>query len=106
MWHAAMQSRTARLTALGEHYRRLAARGLIEQSMHSRPSQKTLQDLIETLATIEHERWSHWQRDMHSRCERKPDGSLVISPELVVKWERQITTAYNDLTDLVKESDR
>src|SRR5207302_5019683 len=29
MWHAAMQSKTARLTPLGEHYRRLAARGLI-----------------------------------------------------------------------------
>lgn len=29
MWHAAMQSKTVRLTALGEHYRRLAAKGRI-----------------------------------------------------------------------------
>lgn len=29
MWHAAMESRTVRLTALGEHYRSLAAKGLI-----------------------------------------------------------------------------
>lgn len=29
MWHAAMESKTVRLTALGEHYRDLAARGLI-----------------------------------------------------------------------------
>ena len=29
MWHAAMESKTIRLTALGEHYRRLAAKGLI-----------------------------------------------------------------------------
>jgi hypothetical protein len=29
MWHAAMQSKTVRLTALGEHYRRLAVKGLI-----------------------------------------------------------------------------
>ena len=29
MWHAAMQSKTVKLTALGEHYRRLAAKGLI-----------------------------------------------------------------------------
>jgi Caspase domain len=29
MWHAAMQSKTVRLTPLGEHYRRLAAKGLI-----------------------------------------------------------------------------
>lgn len=29
MWHAAMQSKTVRLTALGEHYRKLAAKGRI-----------------------------------------------------------------------------
>ncbi len=29
MWHAAMQSKTVRLTVLGEHYRRLAAKELI-----------------------------------------------------------------------------
>ncbi|WP_292959672.1 caspase family protein [Novosphingobium sp. UBA1939] len=29
MWHAAMESKTVRLTALGEHYRHLAAKGLI-----------------------------------------------------------------------------
>lgn len=29
MWHAAMQSKSVRLTALGEHYRRLADKGLI-----------------------------------------------------------------------------
>lgn len=29
MWHAAMNSKTVRLTALGEHYRGLAAKGLI-----------------------------------------------------------------------------
>jgi uncharacterized caspase-like protein len=29
MWHAAMESKTVRLTALGEHYRRLAAKDLI-----------------------------------------------------------------------------
>ena len=29
MWHAAVNSKTVKLTALGEHYRRLAAKGLI-----------------------------------------------------------------------------
>lgn len=29
MWHAAMESKAVRLTALGEHYRRLTAKGLI-----------------------------------------------------------------------------
>jgi hypothetical protein len=25
-------------------------------------------ELIETLAAVEHERWSHWQRHVHSQC--------------------------------------
>ena len=29
MWHAAMESKSVRLTALGEHYRKLAAKELI-----------------------------------------------------------------------------
>lgn len=29
MWHAAMQSKSATLTAMGEHYRRLAAKGML-----------------------------------------------------------------------------
>ncbi len=29
MWHAAVESKTVKLTALGEHYRRLADKGLI-----------------------------------------------------------------------------
>jgi hypothetical protein len=29
MWTAAVQSKTVKLTPLGEHYRRLAAKGLI-----------------------------------------------------------------------------
>jgi hypothetical protein len=29
MWHAAMESTTIRLTALGEHYRKLSVKGLI-----------------------------------------------------------------------------
>ena len=29
MWHATMQSKTVQLTALGEHYRKLVAKGLL-----------------------------------------------------------------------------
>jgi hypothetical protein len=39
--------------------------------------------LIEELAAIEHERWSHWQRYVHAKAVRRPDGSLVLSAELV-----------------------
>ena len=69
-------------------------------------SRSDLDKLIEALASVEHERWSHWQRYMHSKCERKSDGSLAIAPELVAQWERQIATGYSDLREAEKESDR
>jgi hypothetical protein len=68
---------------------------------------RTLGDLLETLASIEHERWSHWQLYLHSQCiPREVDGSLVIPAELVQRWERQASTPYASLTEAEKESDR
>jgi hypothetical protein len=68
--------------------------------------QRILDAVTERLAAVEHERWAHWQRYIHSKCERESDGSLVIPPELVAQWERQITTPYADLSESEKESDR
>lgn len=65
-----------------------------------------LDSLIEDLAAIEHERWSRWQRYMHSKGQRLKDGSLVLSAELVAQWEHQIATPYAELTEKEKESDR
>ena len=67
-----------------------------------------LQDarLLESLAAVEHERWSHWQRYLHSQCQRGSDGSLTIPPELVDRWSAQASTPYADLSDAEKESDR
>jgi hypothetical protein len=62
--------------------------------------------LVEKLAEIEHERWAHWQRYLHSKCKRQPDGSLLIPAELVARWERQIATRYAHLDEAEKESDR
>ncbi|MGH3299844.1 MAG: hypothetical protein ACRDP7_49475 [Trebonia sp.] len=61
---------------------------------------------MEKLADAEHERWSHWQRHVHSKCERADDGSLVIPAHLVERWERQISTPYSALSEEEKESDR
>jgi RyR domain len=65
-----------------------------------------LQSLMEKLADVEHERWSHWQRYMHSKCERSDDGSLVIPAHLVDRWESQMNTPYSGLSEEEKESDR
>ncbi len=62
--------------------------------------------LIEQLAAVEHERWSHWQRYVHSKCIRQPDGSLLLPADLVARWEKQIDTKYAELDDQERESDR
>lgn len=66
---------------------------------------QTLDGMVEQLAAIEHERWSHWQRYMHDKGQRKSNGSLIIPPELVDQWERQMNTEYADLSEKEKKSD-
>jgi hypothetical protein len=62
--------------------------------------------LLEELASVEHERWAHWQRYVHEQCVPGPDGSLTIPARLVSQWTRQIDTPYTQLTEKEKESDR
>jgi hypothetical protein len=62
--------------------------------------------LLESLAAIEHDRWSHWQRYLHSRCERGDDGSLTIPPDLAARWTAQLSTPFAELSEQEKESDR
>jgi hypothetical protein len=62
--------------------------------------------LVEELAATEHQRWAHWQKYVHDKALRQPDGSLVLPADLVARWERQFNTSYADLTDEEKNSDR
>jgi hypothetical protein len=61
---------------------------------------------IDTLAAVEHERWAHWQRYMHSKGTRLADGSLQLSGDLIARWEKQIATPFAELTQEEKDSDR
>ena len=65
-----------------------------------------LDGLLDQLADIEHARWAHWQGYMHSKGLRQPDGSLLLPPNLVAQWDRQIATPFSELTEAEKESDR
>lgn len=62
--------------------------------------------LVERLAALEHDRWAHWQSYVHSKCEAREDGSLLIPAELARRWTKQINAAYPDLTEEEKDSDR
>lgn len=52
---------------------------------------------FDRLAAIEHQRWAHWQRHLHDQCTELDDGSLVIPAELIRRWDRQISTPYDNL---------
>jgi hypothetical protein len=62
--------------------------------------------LIDKLAAMEHQRWAHWQRYVHEKSDRQPSGALTIPAELVDRWERQIETPFDQLSEAEKESDR
>lgn len=76
------------------------------------PSHKRIREALESvrtverLAAIEHERWAHWQQYVHDQCERQDDGSLVIPAELAARWQTQIETPYQELSEREKDSDR
>lgn len=61
---------------------------------------------LESIAAVEHERWAHWQDYLHSQCDQLEDGSLRIPAHLVTRWKKQAATAYADLTEKERDSDR
>ncbi|HIB8541889.1 TPA: hypothetical protein ACWX5B_000300 [Stenotrophomonas maltophilia] len=67
---------------------------------------RAMEYLVEQLASIEHERWAHWQAYLHKQGQRQNDGSIVLPAELVSRWERQIATSYAELTPDEQSSDR
>jgi len=55
-----------------------------------------MNELLEKLAALEHEQWAHWTEYMLAN----------MTEENVERWKRQIKTAYVDLSEKEKESDR
>lgn len=63
-------------------------------------------ELMEELASIQHNIWSDWQKYVHSICLKDDGGNLIIIRSMVDQWERQIKTDYKDLSEPEKDSDR
>jgi hypothetical protein len=74
--------------------------------MQEKEIKRRLESVVELLAAIEHERWSHWQKYLHGKCIRGDNGSLIIPADLAYRWAQQSATRYADLSDEEKESDR
>ncbi|MEY9607062.1 hypothetical protein ABIF74_011815 [Bradyrhizobium japonicum] len=73
----------------------------------SKPQQdESFVALVEELAALEHQRWAHWQKYVHEKGQRQSDGSVLLPADLVSRWERQMSTSYDDLSNEEKDSDR
>jgi hypothetical protein len=53
-------------------------------------------DLLEALAAVEHEQWTHWTRHLLDN----------LTPENIARWRRQCDTPYVELSEDEKEKDR
>lgn len=60
----------------------------------------------EKIAELCHEQWSGWMTYLFSKSTKNDDGSATIPKWAVQRWERQIITKYNDLSEDEKNSDR
>lgn len=66
----------------------------------------TERELIEALADKEHASWARWMAYLFSRCQRNDDGSMTIAASDVAHWQGEVETAYADLPERFKRSDR
>ncbi len=74
--------------------------------MSRKSVRESIDELVEPLAAIEHERWSHWQRYLHSKCREVEGGMIQFAADLFRRWTIQIETPYANLSETEKESDR
>ncbi len=65
-----------------------------------------MKDLREELAKFAHESWSGWMGYLFSKCIENPDGTVTVPKRLGDRWRRQVATAYGELPESEKASDR
>jgi len=62
--------------------------------------------LTEALAAYAHEAWVGWMNYLFTKTHRGLWGSLNIPEWAVTHWKRQCATAYRDLAEHEKDTDR
>lgn len=76
----------------------------LNTSTPEKGSQHSIDELKEKLAAIEHERWSDWQKWMHSVLRRSGELTEGVD-EILQRWDKQIATPYSKLSATEKASD-
>lgn len=60
----------------------------------------------EKISDVQHEIWASWMRWVFQICPTNDDGTVTIPADKVERWQRQIKTPYESLTEKEKDSDR
>lgn len=61
--------------------------------------------MLERLADLQHEIWSHWMKYLFSVSIENDDGTVTLSADKVGRWKRQMLTPYKDLSSREQKSD-
>lgn len=62
--------------------------------------------LRELLADVMHQIWAKWMNYLFSVSVQNEDGTWTIPKEFAERWQRQVNTKYQDLSEKEKQSDR
>ena len=66
---------------------------------------RSKEEVLEVLADVQHDIWSHWMKYLFKQCERADNG-WVIPSDKVTHWVRQMNMPYAELSEREKDSDR
>ncbi|MBN2837734.1 MAG: hypothetical protein JXM74_03175 [Fusobacteriaceae bacterium] len=61
---------------------------------------------LKTLAILNHKQWNHWLEYQNSCSVYLENGDLILPSNKIERWRRQIKTAYYNLSEQEKNSDR
>lgn len=62
--------------------------------------------LVDDLANLAHEQWSGWMKYLFEKSIKNDDGTVTIPKWAVERWERQVNTNYQDLSEQEQDSDK
>ena len=60
----------------------------------------------ETLADLCHEQWSGWMQYLFCKGVFNEDGTWTMHKEYAERWQRQMNTPYDELSEAEQDSDR
>ena len=61
--------------------------------------------LLTKLADVQHEIWASWMRHLFQVSIHNEDGTVTIPVEKVERWQRQIGTPYDELSEREQQGD-